>query len=351
MQIDAILFRWLDILASLAVSFQRTWRLRRAAVVTREDDGFIVRRSGPASDIIAHIAAGKPIPPSTAAKLRSLFLIFELAPENIVIRHLNVPAQAREFAAGIVGNQIERLSPWPPAQTIYGFATASTPDDAHALDVTVYITSRAKIEAAREALATCGLVLGQISVKSGKDPEASDIVLWTPAASTATSGVQSLPRLIGAGVAAAICLSAGISLWGVISANGLQAEADDISARTETLRREEILSRRPRNLAALSPAERAWALKAASPAMILILEAATRAIPDGAYVTQLRLDKADLRIIGRAGDPPALIAALTKSKDFSEVRFFAPTVRSEDGNRYEFSIAAHVAPRENVEPR
>jgi len=350
MQVDAILFRWLDILASLAVSLRRTWRLRRAAVVTREDEHFVVRRSGPTNDIIAHIAVGKPIPLSTAAKLRNHFLIFELAPENIVIRHLKVPAQAGEFAAGIVGNQIERLSPWPPAQTIHGFTTASKPDDAAALDVTVFITSRAKIEAAHNALAICNLAPGQISVKSGKDPDSSDVVLWTPAASAAPSAVRSLPRVIGAGLAAAICLSAGITLWGVYSANGLQAEADDVSARTEALRREEALSRRPRNLAALGPAERAWALKAASPAMILILEAATNAIPDDAYVTQLRLDKADLRIIGRAADPPALIAALTKSKDFSEVRFFAPTVRSEDGNLYEFSIAAHVAPRENVEP-
>jgi general secretion pathway protein L len=349
MQIDAILFRWLDSLASLAVSLHRTWRLRRAAIVTREDEGFVVRRSGAANDIIAHIAAGKPVPDQTAAKLRNHFLIFELAPENIVTRHLNVPAQAREFAAGIVGNQIERLSPWPPAQTVYGFAAAAKPDDAATLDVTVFITSRAKIDAARDALASCGLVPGQISVKPDKN-QAADIVLWTPAASIAPSGVQSLPRLIGAGLAAAICLSAGITLWGVYSANGLQAEADDISARTEALRQEELLSRRPRNLAALGPAERAWALKAESPAMILILEAATHAIPDDAYVTQLRLDKSDLRIIGRAADPPALIAALTKSKDFSEVHFFAPTVRSEDGNLYEFSIAAHVAPNESAAP-
>ncbi|MEW6436909.1 MAG: PilN domain-containing protein [Pseudomonadota bacterium] len=349
MQIDAILFRWLDSLALLAVSLHRTWRLRRAAVVTCEDEGFVLRRSGTPSDIIAHIAVGKPVPPPMAVKLRNHFLIFELAPENIVIRHLNVPAQAREFAAGIVGNQIERLSPWPPAQTVYGFAAAAKPDDAATLDVTVFITSRAKIEAARDTLASCGLVPGQISVRSDKNP-AADIVLWTPAASAASPGGQSLPRLIGAGLAAAICLSAGITLWGIYSANGLQAEADDVTAQTETLRREELLSRRPRNLAALGPAARAWALKAVSPAMILILEAATRAIPDDAYVTQLRLDKADLRIIGRAADPPALIAALTKSKDFSEVRFFAPTVRSEDGNLYEFSIAAHVAPREIVAP-
>jgi general secretion pathway protein L len=345
MQIEAILFRWLDILASFAVNLRRTWRSRRAAMVTREDECFVARRAG-TNDIIAHIAVGKPIPPPTAGKLRNHFLIYELAPENIVTRHLNVPAQAREYAAGIVGNQIERLSPWPPAQTVFGFAAAAKSDDAATLDVTVFITSRAKIEAARNALASCGLMPGQISFKSEK----ADIVLWTPAASAAPSGVQSLPRLIGGGLAAAICLSAGITLWGVYSANDLQAEADDVSARTETLRQEELLSRRPRNLAALDPAERAWALKAASPAMILILEAATRAIPDEAYVTQLRLDKTDLRLVGRAADPPALIAALTKSSDFSEVRFFAPTVRSEDGNLYEFSIAAHVAPRESVEP-
>ena len=346
MQIDAILSRWLDILASLALGLHRAWRLRRSAVVTREGECFVVRRSGAPGEVIAQVGIGTPA--AAAATLRNLFLIFELAPDNVVIRHLNVPSQAREFAAGIVGNQIERLSPWPPAQTIFGFEAAPKPDDATALDVTIFITSRAKLDAARHALAACGLEPGQISVSSGKNLSSS-IVLWTPAAA-AEQGSQSLAKVIGAGLAAALCLSAVTTLWGLYSANGLQAAADDVSARTDALRQEEAFLRRPRNFATLNPAERAWALKAQSPATIFILESLTRAIPDSAYVTQLSLEKTDLHIVGRAADPPSLIAALTKSRDFSEVRFFAPTVRSEDGNLYEFSIAAHVVPRTDIAP-
>ena len=346
MQIDAILSRWLDILASLAVKLQLAWQSRRTAIVTREDESFVVRRSGATGDIIAHVGVGKPISPTAAAALRNHFLIFELAPENVVIRHLKVPLQAREFAGGIVGNQIERLSPWPTAQTIYGFEAHESADDAAALDLAVFVTTRAKIEAAGNTLASSGLIANEISVKSGSD---SRVALWTQAASSPQMA-QNLPRLIGGGLAAMALISAAISLWGYYSANALQAESDDLSARTDALRQEEALSRRPRNLAALSPAGRAWALKEDSPAMVTVFDALTRAIPDGAYLTQLRTEKADLHIVGRAADPPSLIAALTKSKDFSEVRFFAPTVRSVDGGLYEFSIAAHILPREDTEP-
>jgi general secretion pathway protein L len=346
MQVEAILFRWLDVLASLAAEIQLAWRLRRSVIVTQEDTRFVVRRSGAGvGSLIADVPAGTQISSKVAEALRNHFLIFELTQDNIVVRRLKIPAQAREFAAGIVGNQLDRLSPWPLSQSVYGFEAAASPDDAAMLDISVFIVSRANLDAAREALAASGLAPSQVSVKTGSDASASRVPVWTGAASTAPQGIRNLPKLIGIGVMAMILLSAAISFWAAYSANALQGDYDETAARSDTLRQEEEMRRRPRSLASLNPAERAWALKTTSPAAVLIIDELTRAIPDGAYLTQLRLEKTELRIVGQAADPPSLIAALTRSKNFSDVRFFSPTIRSEDGERYEFSIAAHVVPR------
>jgi len=48
------------------------------------------------------------------------FITLELPTDEIVVQRINVPAQAREFLAGIVRNRIDRLSPWPADQVVYG---------------------------------------------------------------------------------------------------------------------------------------------------------------------------------------------------------------------------------------
>ena len=48
-----------------------------------------------------------------------------------------------------------------------------------------------------------------------------------------------------------------------------------------------------------------------------MLEALSRALPDDAYVTELRIDSMKLRVIGLAANAPALIAPLERSGHFA----------------------------------
>ncbi len=75
-----------------------------------------------------------------------------------------------------------------------------------------------------------------------------------------------------------------------------------------------------------------------------MLEALSRALPDGAYVTELRLENATLRMIGLANDAPSLIAPLEHSGHLNDVHFFAPTTRGPDGTLFRFNIEARVEP-------
>ena len=94
----------------------------------------------------------------------------------------------------------------------------------------------------------------------------------------------------------------------------------------------------------MPPTERAWAAKEMSTSSVIVMEALSRALPESAYVTDIRLEKENLRIVGLADDAPGLLAPLQKSGHMTDVRFFAPTARGPDGKRFRFSIEARVQP-------
>jgi len=78
---------------------------------------------------------------------------------------------------------------------------------------------------------------------------------------------------------------------------------------------------------------------------VIVLEALSRALPDSAYLTELRLEGEMLRIVGLANDAPALLAPLEQSGHLTNVRFFAPTTRGPDARLFRFYIEARVEPR------
>jgi general secretion pathway protein L len=96
--------------------------------------------------------------------------------------------------------------------------------------------------------------------------------------------------------------------------------------------------------AAAPPAEKAWLAKESSIASVIVLEAVSRALPDSAYLTEIRLEGATLRLTGLAADVPGLLAPLEQSGHLTGVHFSAPATRGPDGRSFRFSIEAQVAP-------
>ena len=145
-----------------------------------------------------------------------------------------------------------------------------------------------------------------------------------------------------------IGVSVGVSGWSLFSASAMRAESEEVAARTAALQRQLQPSRPAAPSATLDPAERAWALKQIAPAGMMVLETLSRALPDTAYVTELSLQKAMVRIVGLASDAPSLIAPLEHFGQFADVRFFAPSTRGPDGRLYWFHIEARIDPHNEV---
>ena len=219
-------------------------------------------------------------------------------------------------------------------------------DDAAALDVQVFITSRAAVNSdARRARRHGALRLIALWRARAVFKPPAPVTLWSRIADAPRETVERTRRQIGAAIPAVVLLSVGLSLWAFSSAASIRGESDDMAARSRTLQRQLQGSRSPQAMASLRPAERAWASKETAPSAVIVLEVLSRALPDAAYLTELRLDNTTLRIIGLASDPPSLIAPLERTGHLTSVHFFAPTTRGPDGTLFKFHIEAQVVPR------
>jgi len=359
MRIGAVLRRWIEILAALYLAWCESRRELRSLVVTRENGYVVVRHAEPARDamlrdadagnIVATLPPGAEVSADVSRAAHNRFVVLEFPADKVVMRRITVPAQARKFLSGVIRNQIERLSPWPANGVVYGFAAEAGAGDAAVVEVRILMAARTDVDAARQDLAALGLPIDRI-VARGSDTEAADethdsVTLWSRLADTSPDRLGSVVRTIGIGIAASVAVSLLLGSWALLSTASIRDESEEVAARSRVLQRQVQTGRTAASMASIPPAERVWLLKETSISSVILIEALSRALPESAYVNEIRLDKESLRIMGLADDAPALLAPLERSEHMTDVHFFAPTARGPDGKLFRFSIEAHVEPR------
>jgi len=334
------LHRWIAILAALLLAALETWRARRSFVIARGTDGFVVRHGG-ADAVVATLAPGSQASAEFMRAARRRFVTFELPVDEVAAQRINVPVRAQEFIAGIVRNQIDRLSPWQGDQVAYGFSATSNSKDPGSLDVRVLMTSRTTVDAARAELAAVGLAIDRILAC---DRETGlPVVLWSRLEGAAAGAETRMQRSIALSMIVLLGLTVAVTGWAQFSAASMRSDGNELADRSAALRRQVENGRGPSG-ASSDPAERAWSLKETAPSSVMILEALSRTIPDDAYLSELSLQNATVRVSGMTADAPSLLAPLERSGKFADVHFFAPTTRAPDGLSFMFHIEGRAAP-------
>jgi general secretion pathway protein L len=352
MDIGPLLRRWIDVLAAAYFAQRDAWRARRSLIVTSQNGAFVIRKALAKSDggnlaeqePLATVGAGASVPVEVSRLARNGFVTLELPSENIAVRRISVPIQARDFVGGIVRNQIERLSPWPADQAAFGFDAETEPKDPATLEVRVLIASRSAVDETRDQLATIGLSADRITAGPANGHTAKAITLWSRLIDISPERQTRLRRNIGLGIAATVGASLCLSAWAIVSAESIRGMSEEIAARTDTLRRQAQAPFTHQSVASLPKNQRAWYEKEVTPSATILLEALSRALPDTAYLTELSLQGDTLRIAGLSDDAPSLLAPLEHSGYFTNARFFAPTVRAPDGKHFSFHIEGRVEP-------
>jgi len=347
MDVTALLNQWLDTLAGLVDSVRNSMRERRAIKVTERGGLFTLRSAagtgGQAQPLpFAVLSAETRAPEDVLKSLRGKFILLDYPVQQIITRHLSAPAQAREFLAGVVRNQIERLSPWPANQIFYGYQIDEAASDQTTLDVVISIASRTEVEDLRTRFAETGVAADRIIVSSEELPP---VALWSKTAPAAQTDSRQLRLAIGGGIGGIAAVSVALCVWGLMSTSSIQEESENALTRLSALQKQAGVQRSPQMLASLPLPRRAWVSKEITIPMSVLLEALSRAVPDGAYLSELSFGEGKVRVSGLADEAPPLIGALEGSHQFSDVHFTAPITRGQDGKLARFSIEAHVEPK------
>ena len=237
MNVVAVFTRWLDVLAALFSTWWSKWRARQSIVIMRDNGRLTLRQRYRDGKLGAITPVGPSLPGELAKAVKQAFVVFEMPESEVVLRTIKVPAQAREFLSGIVRNQIDRLSPWPPQDAIYGFESHPNAGDPGSLDVQISIASRTTVESTREELRAAGLPLDQITVRKAAAPERPAVPLWSREASNSSQQLRTARFAVGGTLAATVALSAVISAWALWSATSIAGDLDETTTRSRTLQR------------------------------------------------------------------------------------------------------------------
>lgn len=318
---------------------------RRALIVMRAGPSFRVVQIGGGKVIErGRITAGTPAAVIEPLRRLRLPVVLRLGDEDSLHVEDTLPRAAERDLGSILQNRIEALGPWPQAETCFDHRIVGRPG-AGELSVRVTLAHRDRVAELSQQLADLGLPVDHVDVVES-DPVAA------PRIDLLRSGEIRAGTLPWGRLAAAV-LAVAVAVGGALGLSGWQAagRAADAQARQVALRAEAEAIAPLRRQVELAEA-RAAALRArveASPSALDTLEALSLAVPDSAWLEDLRLAGDQLQISGYSDDAAALLPTLEEAAAFERAEFRAASTRTTvtlpDGQTREvdrFTIASRV---------
>lgn len=266
---------------------------------------------------------------------------WRLLPWRCLLRPLDLPRQATDFLDGMVRAQIDRLTPWSPADAVFGWSAAEEISGGR-IRLMIAAASRSSVLPLLRFAEDCGVGALTLSVESGPSTNASvDVIRLLQ---RRYSGALDIDRLRGVLAAALIALTvgaAGAYVSGIFIGGRLATE--------EALLTRQIAERRAAmRLSAVSADGAAQNVlvrrKQSTPSSALVIEALSEVLPDDTFVTELRIEKDRMQIVGMTQDAPSLVKLLEQSPHFTRAIFFAPTTRGPTDNGERFHVEARIKP-------
>ncbi len=265
-------------------------------------------------------------------------IVLRLQPSEVVETRISVPAAAREVMEPILRNQIERLAPWPVEKALFAYEVADDASEPGTLAVQLTVTGRNVVEGLVAELDSLGYAPDIVDCGTDAAPEPRVNLLPRQSAEADRSG-----RVLVSVVAIAVLLSlvaGAIGAFGLVwkgrQLDGLNAQLEELRGKSKADGQAEGYARRQHRQALLA------AEKRSQPAMTIMLEALSRALPDGAWLDRLEVSQGSVTFAGKAANAAALIGPIEASQHFTDVQFSAPTTRAEGAAQESFTITAKI---------
>ena len=275
-------------------------------------------------------------------------VIMQLAARHVLQREIRLPKAARDVLEPVIANQMDELTPWPPGESTFGYRIADGDDDTDddQFTVNVVATSRKIIDDALASAQALNLKPTVIEFAAPEEPDNGIVVFGEPnqARIKVTKRLDRALSLFLWVAATAGGIGISIMLWQQLALSNLQDQASTHRAALASITRRDApalkLQKKSREITSL---------KTARPSVLITLEALSRALPDTAWLINLEVRADEVRLKGKADSASDLIAVLEKLPYFEDVRFSAPTTRSDNERQETFAISAKMLPVTRLE--
>jgi general secretion pathway protein L len=349
-EIKELFGAWIAAVALAVTSIARRLMPQRQIWLIEGDDGTFTAKAAPVKkgaavpDVSFRVSNGRPIPSLPAdweAVLRGGRVEFLLKSDHVLFRSLDFPAQAVDFLDGMIRAQIDRLTPWAANDAVFGWSAPSR-IASERIQLTLAATSRNKIQPLVQLASNLGAASVAVLTESPPDEIAPvKFKVYESALQSAVGRTMDVPRalrltLLGTGLAAAASL-----VLAAYVGNSLDAEQQQLSRRIAERRASLRLSQTAAGGSAQSLLVKR---KQTTPSSVMVLEAISRVLPDGTYVTEFRIEGDKVQVVGISQDAPSLIRLMEQSPQFSRATFFAPTTRAQNDPGERFHIEVHLTP-------
>lgn len=278
------------------------------------------------------------LPADWAAALRGSRLEVVLRSSRFLFRPLDFPKRAADFLDGMIRSQIDRLTPWTASDAFFSWSTP-VETSADRISLTVAAAPKTKIAPL--------IRLAELS-------EAGSVTLYTSTDSepSAGGGIKIFEKRmrgsldttrIGRILTAVLLIAAVSAALSLVVANVVGGR---LESEQQQLTRKIAEGRAARKLTGTEDsAQNILARrKRATASTVMVLEALSGILPDDTYVTELRIEKDRLQIVGITQQAPALVRLIEQSPHFTRATFFAPTTRASNDPGERFHVEARIKP-------
>ena len=336
---------WLMSLSELLTPKAGAMRAWRTLFLSR-GDGFAVfknSRGKPVSVAVVEDAASKKQMASARKALKAASrgprqTVIRLSSDDVLERTIQIPSAASDVVEPVLQNQLDRIVPWPKNETYFGYQIVDgKKHSGEQLEVRVIATRKAILDNVLRQAHDLGLNASLVDFAPPEQLRAG-VELLSLMPDPVRRRAEGL-KVAGLGLAlcsATVTVLGSYFLWQqALQQNELDAQAQVLRDRVAAMDR-----RLEQNLRLQTERARLVQRKTNSPAVTVLLEALSRALPDNAYLSELTISGPDVRLEGKAEEPTALIPKIESAAQFTKVRFGAPTTRTEEEEFETFSITA-----------
>ena len=335
---------WFGELAGLLPASLRTWlsSASRNLILVVDGDTLTIKlpAAGRRGEIRAQRIGETSVPAPLASVLRRARrrrVVIHLPPRCGLRNRLRLPLAAAENLREVIGFELDRQTPFTPADVFYTYRVAARDASAGRLLVDLVVVPRPIVEAALAAAARIGVTPHAVEIAEVDGSVSGNLL----PPEHLVSGWHLLRLWPYALFGITVLLAIGVLLtWLDTVHDSRRLMSEELAAA----RKEARAAVRLRDEIARTAEEGGFLVtrKRAQPAVSVLLYELTRLLPDDASLNDLQISGSDIEAIGTAASATAVIERLNRSPLFADAGFRSPVTRDQNADRETFDISMHI---------